>query len=390
LERILASPQFRASRRCQRLLRHITEHAMTGDVAVLKERALGIDVFGRAPEYDTSQDPIVRATAAETRKKLAQYYQDNGHAHELRIELLAGSYVPEFHSVLEPSPTLPEPAPRRGRGAIIAGGLAAVVGIVILGGVWFTRVPSALDQFWAPTLAASGPVFISLGQPVAYNLISSQAQDRIQGTAVDLASGAAAPAVRTISMDQLVILRDRYVAMGDAVCLARIAALLEKHDKPYRIRGEGSTSSSDLRENAAILVGAFDNQWTLRAAGQLRFTFFKDSPRETDMVRDRLHPERTDWRVTGAWPWWEKIPNDYAIVSRLLDANTDRPVVIAAGITHFGTMAAGELVTNPEYFSEVVAQLPGGWHQKNLQIVLRVPVAHGAAGRPRVLATHVW
>jgi hypothetical protein len=87
---------------------------------------------------------------------------------------------------------------------------------------------------------------------------------------------------------------------------------------------------------------------------------------------------------------WEKISNDYAIVSRLLDANTDRPVVIVAGITHFGTMAAGELVTNSACFSEVVAQLPGGWHQKNLQIVLRVPVAHGAAGRPRVLATHLW
>lgn len=108
------------------------------------------------------------------------------------------------------------------------------------------------------------------------------------------------------------------------------------------------------------------------------------------MVHDRLHPERTDWKLTGAWPYWDNIQNDYAIVSRLLDANTDRPVVIAAGITHFGTMAAGELLSNPAYFSEVVQQLPRGWQKKNLQVVLRVPVVQGASGHPRVLATQVW
>src|SRR5512138_557478 len=74
LDRVLATPLFRSSRRCQSLLRRITELSLNGEVDCLKERALGVDVFGRAPDYDTSQDPVVRATAAEIRKKLAQYY----------------------------------------------------------------------------------------------------------------------------------------------------------------------------------------------------------------------------------------------------------------------------------------------------------------------------
>ncbi len=390
LDRLLASQQFRSSRRCQRLLCHITEHTLAGDVTSLKERTLGIEVFGRSPSYDTAQDPVVRATAAETRKKLAQYYLENGHDHEPRIDLLAGSYVPEFHSAT-PTRAAATSAPRFGfRHLTACLSISACLLLSAAAYLWFNRQSSSLDQFWAPILHAPGPVLICLGQPVAYNLTSSQAQDQIQATARERSPVSSEPRSGTIALDQLIILRDRYVALGDAICLAHLAAALEKRGKQYRVRGEGATSSSDLREDAVVLLGAFDNQWTLRASGQLRFTFFKDSSRETDMVRDRLHPERMDWKLTGAWPHWENLSKDYAIVSRLLDSNTDRPVVIAAGITHFGTMAAGELISNPEYFAEVAGQMPSDWRRKNLQVVLWVPVAHGAAGHPRVLATHVW
>ena len=64
----------------------------------LKERTLGIAVFGREPSYDTSTDPVVRATAGEIRKRIAQYYQESGREHEIRINLSPGSYVPEFGS----------------------------------------------------------------------------------------------------------------------------------------------------------------------------------------------------------------------------------------------------------------------------------------------------
>ena len=107
------------------------------------------------------------------------------------------------------------------------------------------------------------------------------------------------------------------------------------------------------------------------------------------MIRDRDHPERTEWKLTGAWPYWD-IPNDYAVVSRILDANSGRRVVIAAGITEFGTMAAGQFLTDPSYWSEVYPKLPTNWESKNLQIVLQVPVVHHSAGRPRVLDSHVW
>jgi hypothetical protein len=383
LERVLNSHQFRTSHRCQSLLRHITEQTLAGDTGSLKERTLGIEVFGRPPDYDTGQDPVVRATAAETRKKLAQYYQEPGHENELRIELHSGSYVILFHFNGDVSTHSEKPRHRYG---IIAGSAALVLLILTFVLALQHQRRSPLDHLWSPVLASPGTILISVGQPIAYNLKSAQAQDAIQGIGTPPASFLAQDA---IPKKDLVILPDRYVALGDAVCLVHLTSLFDSYGKSYRIRGERSISFADLRETPAVLIGAFDNQWTLRVAGQLRFTFVKDSTPETDMVQDREHPENKQWRLTGAWPYWD-VPNDYAIVSRILDTTTDRPLVIAAGITQYGTMAAGEFLSDPTYFSEAVSQFPRGWEKKNLQIVLYVPVVNRVPGRARVLATHVW
>src|SRR5262249_18557836 len=87
LERILDSPPFRSSKRCSLFLRYVVEHASDNHLECLKERVLGVEVFKRDPQYDTNQDPVVRGTAGEVRKRLAQYYLEPGRAEELRISL---------------------------------------------------------------------------------------------------------------------------------------------------------------------------------------------------------------------------------------------------------------------------------------------------------------
>ena len=389
LERILGSPQFRGSKRCQGLFRHIVEQTVTGDTTQLKERTLGIEVFDRPPDYDTSQDPVVRATAGEIRKKLAQYYQEAGHESELKIDLLVGSYVAEFHehaNGVQPAP-IPKPKPFWNSWWLAAAGIAAAALLILAATVLIPRKETELQRLWRPMLKAPGTILISLGQPIVYNLKSAQAQDEIQGIATGAASSGREP--DSISKSDLVILPDRYAAMGDVICLVHLSAMLEKYGKPYRIRGERSTSFADLRETPAVLIGAYDNQWTLHAVGQLRYTFEKDVAHATDFVRDRQHPESMEWKLTGAWPYWD-VKTDYAIVSRIVDTTTDRPLVIAAGITHYGTMAAGEFLTRPEYFAEAAAKLQRGWEQKNLQFVLRIPVVNRTGGHPQVLAVQVW
>src|SRR5258708_36680705 len=110
LERMLANPLFKHSKRYPALLRYVVEHALDGHNEQIKEPTLGIEVFGREPGYDTNLDPVVRTTAGEIRKRIAQYYHEPGHEYELRIEMPSGTYIPEFHAPPERMAIMPAPA----------------------------------------------------------------------------------------------------------------------------------------------------------------------------------------------------------------------------------------------------------------------------------------
>src|SRR5262245_10825943 len=102
LATILASALFRNSKRFPAFLRYTVEHALTS-TEPLKERTIGHEVFARDPDYDTGDDPVVRITATEIRKRLAQYYQQSEHRDELVIAYQPGSYLPDFS---QPSKTI--------------------------------------------------------------------------------------------------------------------------------------------------------------------------------------------------------------------------------------------------------------------------------------------
>src|ERR1700735_2280108 len=87
LERLLVNPHFSHSRRFPSFLRFVVEQTLSGQMDLLKERTLGIEIFGRDADYDTASDPIVRVTAAGIRERIAQYYQEPGHESELRVSL---------------------------------------------------------------------------------------------------------------------------------------------------------------------------------------------------------------------------------------------------------------------------------------------------------------
>jgi hypothetical protein len=110
LERIVSSPAFRGSRRCCRFLEYSVQHVLQGNSQEdLRERNIGIEVFHRPPDYDTAEDAIVRVTANEVRKRLAQVYQESGSDFDPVITLPPGSYAVAFR--WKPANPVPVPAP---------------------------------------------------------------------------------------------------------------------------------------------------------------------------------------------------------------------------------------------------------------------------------------
>lgn len=112
LEEIIASSAFAGSKRSQDFLQLIVEHALAGRFDSLRERMIGVEMFGRPVAYDTANDAVVRVKATEVRRKLAQFYRETASPPLVRIELPTGSYVPKFHWVplAQPHAETPPPA----------------------------------------------------------------------------------------------------------------------------------------------------------------------------------------------------------------------------------------------------------------------------------------
>ena len=54
LERLLSNSHFKQSRRFPSFLRFVIDQTLLGQTDLLKERTLGIEIFGREADYDTA------------------------------------------------------------------------------------------------------------------------------------------------------------------------------------------------------------------------------------------------------------------------------------------------------------------------------------------------
>ena len=415
LEDILGSVPFRTSRQCQDLFRYIVEHSFTASDGSLRERIIGIEVFGRAPDYDTAEDPVVRLRAADVRKRLAQYYQSKTEPAEWKIEIPTGSYKAHFH----PS----EVSPNR---ISVAGNLhakapasiedvnpvsiarsrkysslrlSAVLGVCLataLAGVMLTRntparAMSSFDLFWAPVLASSRPVLVCTGSNRVY-LLSAETRERYQKSHLHPEDSTPNMEIlvpkedlRKFTGQDFVQVKDTYLTIGDASVTAQVSSLLTSRHHAFDLRFGSDLSFGDLREGSAVLIGAFNNNWTLNMTDSLRFVF--EAGDTTEMhVRDRFDASRSWWpKLSGG-----KFSEDYAVVSRLLDSKTGAVLVTIAGLDHTGTRAAGDFITDPQRFADFIKQAPKDWTRKNLQVVLHTNVINNIPSAPTVVAAYYW
>lgn len=385
LEQVLASPPFRNSRQSQRFLRFVFEHSLRGKDEELKERNIGIEVFERAPDYDTGEDPIVRVRATEIRKRLAQYYQDSTDCPRLRLELPSGSYRVEFHFLPAPE-EMPKRQPFRWwRMAAVAVALACLAGA----GLWTfqaLRPVSVLDHFWAPVLSSAKPVLIYCGQPVVY-FLSKEVHEEYRITHPNHQRGSSPVVLEPEAVlhgRDIIPVTEQFVGIGNAHAAALLSSMFSSRGKAVELRYANDLSFSELRSSPAVLIGGFSNLWTLEMTGQLRFVF------QQDQGQRRILDQKTkkSFSIQDLAPDG-RTPEDYAIVSRLTDSATGQTLLAAAGITQYGTRAAGEFVTNGRWLAEALDAVPD-WQQKNVQVLLHTVVYKGTPRRPTVVAVQIW
>jgi hypothetical protein len=412
LEEILASPHFCNSKRYPALLKYIVEKTLAGESDLLKERTLGVEVFDRPPSYDTNADTVVRYTAGEVRKRLSLYYHETQRQPEIHISLPAGSYVPEFlhspadsedaglahgphahptHDALdhmhELEPVLPwvspDPAHATGESELHHGlaiahplpsarrvgwrTLATALTILLLaaGLGWRYRAvhpKTPLDGFWMPVVHDQSAMMICIGGSVF-------SQTHTSGVAT---------ATKDVDYP--------FISMQSAAAAAQLSALLERSGGvATQLRSSSTTPLTELREHPVILLGGYNNQWTLRLLQPFRFHF---SPvAEGEWIVDSAHPG-AHWQRDDTLPY--SSADDYALVARFHDADTDSWVVALAGIGRNGTEAAAQFASSPHYMQLLRDQVGSDFSNRNVEAVLKVSVIDGKTGAPAILAWNVW
>jgi hypothetical protein len=396
LRRLVTHPLFTNSKRYPVLLTYTVEQTLLGNAGELKERTIGIEAFGRDPVYDVNLDPVVRTAAAEVRKRLSQYYYNPDHAGELVIELPIGSYVPTFREpaasqmglaaeplVAEKVESLPNdsvfqsltgakaepvhsrPVTRLWIPIAIALLVAALIGFSI-GRVRLPSQaagggePSNMSRFWQPITATSSRVTYCLGAPTDSVDLQSRTYPASEGGSLNT---------------------------YDVITLARSLVPLVPKNGQFRVLSASDTGFAQLREGPFVLIGAFDNPWTMRITQDLPIGF--EYGNQVRKVVDRKSAPKRIWTLQWQVPG-KSLARDYAIVGRLHDTVTGEPVIILAGILGEGTEAASEVVSNPAYLDKMLQMAPKNWDHLNLEAAIEANVIDGHPGPPTVIAVETW
>jgi hypothetical protein len=384
---LLKSPHFSNSKRYPALLSYVVEKTLAGRSDELKERVLGVEVFHRPADYDSSSDTVVRVAAGEVRRRLALVYHESEGEQTIEISLPTGSYVPEFHRItsqeLALSPILSTPALRQ---PIPLTGFEKPI---------LTSAPAPLRSMWRKPGAALALVVLAAGFVALFVHLRAAARQ----TSVDLfwqpvhASSNAAlicpgAMVRAANTSYGLAIAHRtddytFTSMATTVAVAGLVNLFSKNHTEYIVQPTSATTLTDMREHPVILIGAYNNEWTLRLQSDLRYRFTPDPARQ---IYDGMNPSTT-WMRPASLPFLEE--DDFAIVGRFHSKLTDGLVVLIAGIGKNGTEAAAQFVTTPRYM-DLLNQQSKDWASKNVEIVLKTKVIHGKSGAPSIEAVYVW
>jgi len=429
LDAILNSPIFRPSKRCQQFLSYVVHHRLDGNHEGLKERTIGVSLFHRPVGYSTGDDPVVRVQAGEVRRRLEQYYQALTTSPAVRIRLHVGSYAPDFlwaqpesppqqPPPIQAQPDLQEAPQRSGRlqesphvashpraeelpggqkrrwlvWTLPAAGVAVLAVLALAGSTIFLAKPpqSALQKFWSPALSSSDPVLICLAKPSVYlpSIKLYQRHSKTPEKFLDefqrLSQKPDLQPDEKLAWSDMVEYPDYGLAVGDVYAAIRLSSLFGKVGKKNQVRIGGNYSFEDLRNSPAVIIGAFNNRWTMQMMSNLHFRFATEG--EASIIQEE-GPKGRRWHSK-----WEsnKAMEDYAVVTRLLNSRTGQFVVVVAGLGSQGTQAAGEFVSSQEYFQACLQSVSPDWYKKNVQIILQTQVTDGLPGPPQVVASYVW
>jgi hypothetical protein len=233
--------------------------------------------------------------------------------------------------------------------------LAVATVLVAAVTLWLRPEPSMTDRLWQPFLDPDQPVLISLAA-----LVNTQAKGGDNQAETS------------------------FVGTGGAMGAARFAEQLALRHQPFLLKFGSDASFSDLKSSAAILVGS--TRWSDELMRTQRFRIERGAQARA-VVDSQAEGRR--WSVPVV-PQASEPAEGYSIVTRLLNGESGRPMLLVAGLDPRDTQAAVEFLADERLFETFSLAAPADWTRKNFQIVLHSRIFGKSPGSLTVVASHLW
>jgi hypothetical protein len=438
VQEIIEGVAFKSSIRCGQFLKYIVDQSIAGHFEVLKERVIGVELFGRFPAYDTGEDAIVRVTASEVRRRLLQHYGRAAAHSDYRISLPLGSYIPSItrlprteatpnetsdrngsqHSssdeeadsettqnVSDPSRDGTEPssaaalevrkAPNRRRMLYATLLLALNIGLWFLfrsSSLWGTPWPLSYLP-WSAMFRSGNPIVVITSDP---NIAEIQGYTGGQITVSDYANHNyfVGPNKLTPEEDRFcrVVLRGDKAASFDTPIAVGAGELAESVSKKIEVRGARDLQLADLKTDAnfIILGSPRSNPWSGLFSDQLDFRFVINQDTRREMIVN-AHPQPQEQKTyVPTAPGWAT-GQSYAIVAFLQNPDSNGHILLLAGANGEGTEATGKLVTELPRLAQALKQcgLDHSPMAANFEMLLRLNTMAGSPSHVDVIACHL-
>ena len=384
--RISASRSLGRSQLLSDFLLYIVERSIQGRRDEITEQQIGVAVFGRAEDYNSNDDNIVRSYARKLRKRIDDYYASEGSEETLRLEIPRGGYTPIFTEgissrALGPGAALDvelleeelgeEPGSTRResttaakmvlasagiqrRSVMLAILLALLFGIGLGVGatllkesrIFVSRADAASHTLWAQLFSGNRDTFIV---PSDAGLVIMQ---RIVDRPVPLTNYVDGSYRTRLKGDNLLDVAEilklgarRYTSVVDLDLAAHLAQLHEVVPGRMLLRYARDLRMDDLRTGNAILIGSDEsNPWIqlFRPQLQLSFQYEPNSDRPSGFVNSSPRPGESELYTTNG-----QEDRTFGIIAYRPNLSDTGHVLIVAGSNTAGTQAASAFLLDP-------------------------------------------
>jgi len=392
IDKLVNSHALHGSESLCKLLRYLAKHALDHPGSPIKEYQIATEVFGRSTDFDPQLDSMVRVQAGRLRVKLAEYYNSDGEADPMMVELPRGTYVLSLHhrSGAPPRVHPVQPGENGHEAAAAAPGYRNwIVATALLTILLVISAIAILSLVSSRNPAQAGIAHESDQVPGAFRVfwngfISGQEEPWVIFSNAKFV-GRPEVGLRyfdTSKDNRNIPIFDHYTGVGEVLAVHELDHLFGTLHRQIRVKRGSLFSLDDAKNNNLIFVGSpLENLTLLEIPGTQQFVFHRvqSGLRKGDPEVINVHPRPDEPKEFLGTPGNEPLTEDYAVIGLVRGLDPGQSVLILAGNTTIGTQAAVEYVCNKNSVEELLLRLSVSQtgQLKPFEAVIRVKVTRG-------------